>query len=340
MPPVQLIVLIWLQPSDLTAGKYQTQCMFPRTTLAVGPREGKLRCQATRCYIEMPTTGLSSRAGRAIQCLEHKYLGLVLQTPHPIVIQFRYLLPSALASVKGQAMKTSMQSTNKPRPPVPRSMDVCDLGGGSGPLRLHTGRAKNLWVKKNHHTRGERLKIATYNVRTLLKDEHVQELEEELKENNMKWDVIGLGAVRRKEGSFTPLQSGHLLYHSDAKNGQVGVGFLVNNKWKDNITRVSSGSSRVAELGLRITDRYQLKIVQVYAPTTSHSDEETDNFYNTIDKILGKQTHYTIVMGTLMRKLEYQQIHQKGRQDASAWASEMNEKTLLQNGQHQRISRS
>ena len=31
---------------------------------------------------------------------------------------------------------------------------------------------------------------------------------------------------------------------------------------------------RVAELVLRITDRYQLKIVQVYAPTTSHSDAE------------------------------------------------------------------
>ena len=34
-----------------------------------------------------------------------------------------------------------------------------------------------------------------------------------------------------------------------------------------------------------------------YAPTTSHSDEETDNFYNTIDTIPEKQIHYTIVMG-------------------------------------------
>ena len=152
-------------------------------------------------------------------------------------------------------------------------------------------------TEKNHHTRGEQLKIATYNVRTLLKDEHVQELEEELKENNMKWGVIGLGEVRRKEESFITRQSGHLLYHSEANNGQAGVGFLVNKKWKDNITRVSSGNSRVAELEveLRITGRYQLKIVQVYAPTTSHSDEETDNFYTTIDKILEKQTHYTIV---------------------------------------------
>ena len=58
--------------------------------------------------------------------------------------------------------------------------------------------AKNIWVKTNHNTRGERLKIATYNLRTLLKYENVQELEEELKENNMKWDVMGLREVRRK----------------------------------------------------------------------------------------------------------------------------------------------
>ena len=195
-------------------------------------------------------------------------------------------------------MKTSMQSTNKPRPPVPSSMDVCDLGGGSGQPRLHTGGAKNLWVKKNHHIMGERLKIATYNVRTLLKDERVQEL----KENNMNWDVMGLGEVRRKEESFTTLQSGHLLYHSEVNNGQSGVGFLINKKWKDNITRVSSGSSRVAELVLRITDRYQLKIVQVYAPTISHSDEETDNFYNTIDKILEKQTHVRFILDGYIRQ--------------------------------------
>ena len=99
--------------------------------------------------------------------------------------------------------------------------------------------------------------------------------------------------VRRKEESSTTLQSGHLLYHSEANNGQAGVGFLVNNKWKHNITRVTSGNSRVAELLLRITDKYQLNIAQVYAPTTSHSVEETDNFYNTSDKILEKQTHYT-----------------------------------------------
>ncbi len=43
--------------------------------------------------------------------------------------------------------------------------------------------------------------------------------------------------------------------------------------------------------------------VQVYAPNISHSDEETYNFYNTIDKILEKQTHYTIVLGDFIAKV-------------------------------------
>ena len=107
----------------------------------------------------------------------------------------------------------------------------------------------------------------------------------------MKWDVIGLREVRRKEESFTTLQRGHMLYHSEANNGQAGGSFLVNKTWKDNITRVSSGNPRVAELVLCTTDISQLKFVQVYAPTTSHSYEETDNFHNPIDNILEKQTH-------------------------------------------------
>ena len=36
--------------------------------------------------------------------------------------------------------------------------------------------------------------------------------------------------------------------------------------------------------------------LQVCAPTTPHSDEETDNVYNTIGKILEMQNHFTNVM--------------------------------------------
>ena len=95
----------------------------------------------------------------------------------------------------------------------------------------------------------------------------------------------------------TTLQSGHLLYHSKANNGQAGVGFLINRKWKDHIVRVNSISLRVAELVLCVTNHYKLKIVQVYAPTTSYSVGDINSFYNDVDETLGKPNHYTIEMG-------------------------------------------
>ncbi|MEG7521682.1 MAG: hypothetical protein M3H12_01065 [Chromatiales bacterium] len=118
-------------------------------------------------------------------------------------------------------------------------------------------------------------------------------MEVELKETRLVWDVNGIGEVRRREECFTTLQSGH---HSRANNGQAGVGFLINKRWKDNITRVNSISPRVAELVLCITKRYKLKMVQVYAPTSSYSQEEINSFYNDMEDTLGKPNYYTIVM--------------------------------------------
>ena len=93
---------------------------------------------------------------------------------------------------------------------------------------------------------------------------------------------------------FHYLQSGQLLYHSKANNGQAGVGFLIN------MTIIVS----VTEFVLCITKRYKLKIVQLYAPTSSYSDEDINNFYNDVDENLGKPNHYTIVMGDFNAQIE------------------------------------
>ena len=48
----------------------------------------------------------------------------------------------------------------------------------SGQLGLRAGGGKNVWVKKRHRKRVNRLKTATYNVSAILRDEHIQEVEE------------------------------------------------------------------------------------------------------------------------------------------------------------------
>ena len=93
------------------------------------------------------------------------------------------------------------------------------------------------------------------------------------------------------------LQSGHLLYHAKANTTQTGVCFLINRKWNDQKVTVSSISGRVADRVLCIIKRYKLKIVKVYAPTTSYSDEDINNFYYDVVDTLGKSNHYTRVMG-------------------------------------------
>ena len=140
-----------------------------------------------------------------------------------------------------------------------------------------------------------------------------------MKENNTKWDVIGLGEVRGKVESFTTVQSGHLLYHSEANNGPAGVGFL-----EQEIVRHHNKSILWEFQSNRNIPTHNRQI-----PTEDRSIICANDFYNTNDKILEKQTHYTIVMGSLMRKLEDKQMHQKGRQYASAWASKMREEALL-----------
>ena len=76
-----------------------------------------------------------------------------------------------------------MQSITKPLPPDSSSTEnVYDQGGSSGQLGLRAGGAKNVWVKKRHRKRVNRLKIATYNVSAILRYEHIQEVGEELRE--------------------------------------------------------------------------------------------------------------------------------------------------------------
>ena len=61
------------------------------------------------------------------------------------------------------------------------------------------------------------LKSATYNVRTLLRDEHIQEVEKELKETRLAWDVIGISEVRRREECFTTLQRRRLSHKQEVE---------------------------------------------------------------------------------------------------------------------------
>ena len=83
---------------------------------------------------------------------------------------------------------------------------------------------------------------------------------------------------------------------------------MIHKSLTSNIVEVGSVSARVAYLVIRITDRYRLKVIQVYAPTSTYPDDEVDAIYEDIAKAMPRtNTYYTVVMGDFNAKLGVQE---------------------------------
>ena len=63
-------------------------------------------------------------------------------------------------------------------------------------------------------------------------------------------------------------------------------------------------SDWIAYLKLQINKQHTIKIIQVYAPTSSHDDEAVEDLYTDIDRITTTEsTSFTILMGDLNAKV-------------------------------------
>lgn len=65
-----------------------------------------------------------------------------------------------------------------------------------------------------------------------MSDERLIELQNALKD--LKWDIVGLADVRRL-GEDTVERYDNVFFHFGETSGHHGVGFLVDEKWKDHI---------------------------------------------------------------------------------------------------------
>ncbi|KAL0893365.1 hypothetical protein ABMA27_014952 [Loxostege sticticalis] len=188
-----------------------------------------------------------------------------------------------------------MNRTHKTRPPVSGSPVIPGYGSGQG--NGGAGGAKNPRRRNSYHPQRQ-LALVIYNVRTLRTDEKIIELEDEM--SRLRWSIMGTD----REDTIT-LKSGNLLYYREGDQLSQGrVGFLVHRSLINNIITIGSVSSRVAYLILRVSKRYSLKVIQVYAPTSKHPDEEVEVMYEDISRAIHKsKTYFNVVMGDFNAKL-------------------------------------
>lgn len=174
---------------------------------------------------------------------------------------------------------------------------VSDSGGGKNPIKLNRQKPK---ITK--------IRVATYNIRTMSAPEHLTRLEEELK--HIKWDVLGLCETRLPGEKATVLKSSHILYQNnrDDGGGHGGVAFLVNGRAGHRVSKFCSVSDRVICMVLRLNKRYTVQLIHGYAPTSGSDDEEMEAFLENISRALElEKSHYRIISGDFNAKVGQKQ---------------------------------
>ena len=128
--------------------------------------------------------------------------------------------------------------------------------------------------------------IGTWNVRTLHACGKINELTHELE--RYRWDILGLAETRWTGLGETSTEEGHKMWFSgDEHKHQHGVAFLVRKEIVNCVLSCTPISGRV--ISIRISAKpHNLTIIQVYAPTSDHTDEEIEEFYELLDTAIAK----------------------------------------------------
>ena len=140
------------------------------------------------------------------------------------------------------------------------------------------------------------LSLGTLNIRTLAKPGKKELILNEI--DRYHWDIIGLSETHLPLNGIETI-NGNTLITSGRSNGvhRQGVGFLLSKRAKKSLLAINPLSERI------ITTRFKgsianISIIQVYAPASSRSDQNVENFYvqlqHTIDQVPKKDVLYVI----------------------------------------------
>ena len=145
------------------------------------------------------------------------------------------------------------------------------------------------------------LKIGTWNVRTLTQLGKLENLRQETE--SMDIDILGISEARYCGEGIEPLGNYNFIF-SGGKQHENGVGFMIKSSMEKHVMGHWPVSERNILLKLRAKP-FNISIIQTYAPTCSHSDEEIEAHYQEIEMMLKevKSTDVLIILGDFNAKI-------------------------------------
>lgn len=149
--------------------------------------------------------------------------------------------------------------------------------------------------------KGQPIKIGTWNVRTLYQTGKLHNVVKEMK--RLKVNIMGI-AETRWTGSGRITTDGNTLIYSGAEEHERGVAILLDKQTSRSLENFWGVSDRIIVAKIK-AQPFNVNIIQVYAPTTDHAEEEIDKFYSDLEeaKKVCKSQEVTIIMGDLNAKV-------------------------------------
>jgi len=124
------------------------------------------------------------------------------------------------------------------------------------------------------------LKIGTWNVRTLFQSGKLDNVKLEM--TRLKVNILGICETRWTGSGEFNSDNFRVLYSGGVKHEQ-GVAMILDRENAKSLLGWWALSDRVMLIKLK-GKQIDLSIIQVYAPTTASSEEEIDEFYDTLEK--------------------------------------------------------
>ena len=104
--------------------------------------------------------------------------------------------------------------------------------------------------------------------------------------NRYHWNILGLCEVRWKNFGETTTLEGHKLFFSGHEDRHMqGVGFLIHKNTAKCVMGCHPISSRIITIRIKASP-FNITIIQAYAPTTDHDDEEVEDFYEQLQDVI------------------------------------------------------
>jgi len=141
------------------------------------------------------------------------------------------------------------------------------------------------------------MKIGTWNIRSMLRAEKLENVKREMKKN--KLNILGLTEVRWKESGDIVSDKYRVIY-SGGQQSQRGVCVILDETTSRCVNQVKYISDRLMMVRLN-GEPVDIVIILVYMPTSDYEDEDVEEVYEQIEDLMrnGRGDDYVVVLGDL-----------------------------------------